>query len=615
MRPHAKEPSPELRLGRRALEAVRGLTILEDWEWSDEDAKWYLHCRLTPELKPTEHVPASTDWYAQVSDAYPWGEIVFYPAKQNGLTATFQHQNYNAEGSDKYQRRTGRVCLDTPLRSFKRHLYDVEPFDAASRLRWHVERALGWLQLAARDELAVPGEPFELPQFLVHPDHPLTVAFSEGPNSTSRWDAAGELVGKVQFLIFKRSPELYLACEFQDLTGRPLVAVEWGDAAGRVRGNRAAGVWLRLPGLPILPPWQAPFDWGQLRSACLEQGVDIDDILRQLHGRGAVSGKEVLLLGFPIPEKVGGPPARYHWQPLRLPALVSRSKPVQGFRPSKERAWAFNRERLLRNDTAIAWLDSENWHADQLGSRGMMPGGVNSKKFSLIGAGAVGSPVAELLVRAGCHRLTVEDGQKVEAGNLVRHTLTLDDLDQPKGAALARRLNRLSPHARVESIGTPFPPTEGSERVLLRDSDVIVDCTGNDEVLHEMTKFPWGGVKFFCSVSLGLRARRIFLFTAVATTFPHETFREVIAPWLELELQESAAGPEFPREGIGCWHPVFPARSDDVWLLASAAVKALERLIAEGRSEPSLTVFEQHEAGGVFAGVRRVEVGDVNAGS
>lgn len=615
MRPKEKEPSPELRLGRRALEGVRGVTIVEDWNWSEEDGKWYLRCRLTPGLDPTEHVPASTDWYAQASDAYPWGEIVFYPAKQNGLTATFQHQNYNAKGSDERPRRTGRVCLDTPLRSFKRHLYDVEPFDAASRLCWHVERALGWLRLAARGELALPGEPFELPQFLTQLDHPLTVAFSEGPDSISRWGAVDEMVGKVQFLIFKRNPELYLTCEFQDLSGRGLVSTEWGDVAGRVKGNRAAGVWLRLPELPVLPPWQAPFDWGELRSACRRQGVDLDDVLQRLHGRGYASGKEVFLLGFPIPEKVGGPPARYHWQPLRLPALISKSKPVPGFRPSKERAWSFNREHVLRDDTAVAWLDSENWHADQLGSRGRMPDGVTSKKFSLIGAGVVGSHVAELLVRAGCHRVAVEDGEEVEAGNLVRHTLTLDDLDQPKAAALARRLNRLSPHAQVEGIGTPFPPAEGSDRVLLRDSDVIVDCTGSDEVLHGMKKFPWGGVKFFCSVSLGLRARRIFVFTAVATAFPHEKFREMITPWLELEVKESASGPEFPREGVGCWHPVFPARADDVWLLASAAVKTIERLVAEGRTEPSLAVFEQYEAGGVFAGVRRVEVGDVNAGS
>lgn len=615
MRPQAKELSPELRLARRALEGVRELTILEDWRWSEEEEKWYLHCRLAPELTPTDYVPASTDWYAQVSDSYPWGEVSFYPAKQSGLTATFQHQNYNAEGSDKHPHRTGKVCLDTPLRSFKRHLYDVEPFDAESRLRWHVERAMGWLQLASRDELAVPGEPFELPQFLIHPDYRLTVAFSEGPGSITQWNAVSEMVGKVQFLIFKRNPELYLVREFQDLSGQPLIVSKWGDLVSRMKGNRASGVWLRLPTLPVLPPWQAPFNWGELRAACRAQRIDLDDVLQRLHGRGSISGKEVFLLGFPISEKVGDAPERYHWQPFRLPSLISKSKPVPGFRPSKERAWTFNRERILRDDTAVAWLDSENWHADQLGSRGRLSEGMNLKSFSLIGAGAVGSAVAELMVRAGCHRMAVFDGEILEAGNLVRHTLTLEELDRYKASSLAHRLNQISPHAQVKGIDTTFPPSEGSDKVFLRDSEVIIDCTGSDEVLYEMKKFPWGGIKFFCSISLGLRVRRIFIFTAVASGFPHETFREVITPWLAREMEESTTGPEFPREGIGCWHPVFPARSDDIWLLASAAVKALERLITEGRSQPSLIVFEQYEAEGMFAGIKRVDIGDIDARS
>jgi len=42
-----------------------------------------------------------------------------------------------------------------------------------------------------------------------------------------------------------------------------------------------------------------------------------------------------------------------------------------------------------------------------------------------------------------------------------------------------------------------------------------------------------------------------------AVLFSGEAFRAAIAPWLIRERQEVATGPEFPREGIGCWHPVF----------------------------------------------------------
>jgi hypothetical protein len=113
--PSEKLPTPQLRAGRRALEGLMGVTVLKDWLWSEDDEAWVLFCRLSPELTPTEYVPATTDWYVHVSESYPWGSLSFYPAKENGLAVTFFHQNYNRIGPEHLSRRTGKVCLDTPL--------------------------------------------------------------------------------------------------------------------------------------------------------------------------------------------------------------------------------------------------------------------------------------------------------------------------------------------------------------------------------------------------------------------------------------------------------------------------------------------------------------------
>lgn len=86
----------------------------------------------------------------------------------------------------------------------------------------------------------------------------------------------------------------------------------------------------------------------------------------------------------------------------------------------------------------------------------------------------------------------------------------------------------------------------------------------------------------FVSPSLGYRACRPWCVSAVGQRFPHAASRARIAPWLERERTEH--GPlQFPREGVGCWHPVCPARADDIWLLASAAVKQIEEVVAGGR--------------------------------
>jgi hypothetical protein len=62
-----------------------------------------------------------------------------------------------------------------------------------------------------------------------------------------------------------------------------------------------------------------------------------------------------------------------------------------------------------------------------------------------------------------------------------------------------------------------------------------------------------------------------------------------------------------PREGAGCWHPLFPARIDDLWLMAAAAVKVLESTVTEPPTEPLLAIFERFEEDGVFAGIRRAD--------
>jgi len=107
---------------------------------------------------------------------------------------------------------------------------------------------------------------------------------------------------------------------------------------------------------------------------------------------------------------------------------------------------------------------------------------------------------------------------------------------------------------------------------------------------------------------MSLGARRLFCFAARETRFQNETFRRLVSPWLARDVDEHARE-ELPREGIGCWHPVFPARDDDVWMLAAVAVKQLERVALSPPSKPELVVFEQcQDDKGMFSGIRKVSV-------
>lgn len=145
----------------------------------------------------------------------------------------------------------------------------------------------------------------------------------------------------------------------------------------------------------------------------------------------------------------------------------------------------------------------------------------------------------------------------------------------------------------------------------MQQCDMILDCTRQDVVLRHLEAFSWQGTKLFVSLSLGFRARRLFCFTMSRNSFPHSDFRELLHPWLERE-REDYADEQLPREGIACWHPVFPARFDDVAMMASAAMKYLESLMARPPLVSTLTVFEQQYEQDTFVGVRKVATEDVH---
>ncbi len=250
------------------------------------------------------------------------------------------------------------------------------------------------------------------------------------------------------------------------------------------------------------------------------------------------------------------------------------------------------------------WASSENWHIEQISTRGRLPKVLTSQKILLLGAGAVGSAIAELLSRGNAQKITIVDSDKLEVGNLTRHTLDREYLKVSKAADVANRLNLASPHATIDAISHDFPLIEEAEKSYIQQFDIILDCTGDDAVLHHLEHFAWGDAKIFFSISLGMGGKRLFCFVAYGSSFPHAIFRNMLNLWLYKELEDF--NQQLPREGIGCWHPVFPARSDDVWMMAGVAVKHIESLISLPPQETDFAVFEQVYENGTFVGVRRV---------
>jgi len=100
----------------------------------------------------------------------------------------------------------------------------------------------------------------------------------------------------------------------------------------------------------------------------------------------------------------------------------------------------------------------------------------------LIGCGAIGTAVANLLIRAGLGSLRIIDRDFVEPSNLQRQTLFEESDAQenlPKAVAAERRLRAINSAARIEPVVADLTPHNA--RALLQNFPVILDGTDNFE--------------------------------------------------------------------------------------------------------------------------------------
>src|SRR5262249_51837359 len=108
----------------------------------------------------------------------------------------------------------------------------------------------------------------------------------------------------------------------------------------------------------------------------------------------------------------------------------------------------------------------------------------STKRVAIVGAGSVGSKIAETLVRSGVAAFTLIDGDVMLPGNIERHVLDWRDVGFRKAPGLKRLLLNIAPGADVKVIEQNLNWQRSAERHAwqvdeLAACDVIVDATGD----------------------------------------------------------------------------------------------------------------------------------------
>lgn len=156
-------------------------------------------------------------------------------------------------------------------------------------------------------------------------------------------------------------------------------------------------------------------------------------------------------------------------------------------RGDRRRAWVFYQavlDRQAKLDSAALVTTqalSEAARAERLRELG----GLGETAFLIVGAGALGAPVAGELSRAGAGDIDLIDPDRYDLNNSVRHPLPIQLAGEPKSAGVAAWASSLNPFASVRehqfAVGREDP-----ERLarLIAAADVVLDATG----LHVVTR-------------------------------------------------------------------------------------------------------------------------------
>ena len=235
--------------------------------------------------------------------------------------------------------------------------------------------------------------------------------------------------------------------------------------------------------------------------------------------------------------------------PVQIEAALGPDNQLEWFAMSDQRPELAVRRDARRPANAFEGLEVEVW-----------------------GIGALGSWIAEILVRAGVNRIWLIDRRAIDAGLLVRQNYVEDDVGYPKATQLKARLKAISDTVEVEAI------IDSAAQLDNRASDVIIDATVNEAVAALAARPRLGTV--IASVATDVESASLGLLVVGSSDHTPAEIQNVLSPEV-LERGDLEAFHRFwddpdPNDMVlpapGCSNPTFHGSAADAMGLASTMV-------------------------------------------
>ena len=285
------------------------------------------------------------------------------------------------------------------------------------------------------------------------------------------------------------------------------------------------------------------------------------------------------LLGYKIPNSET---YEEHWDLIRI---SKKNIPIDYKRISKSELQ--NRSKGFKynlKSNKINWSITENIDYNRFFGRGKLDDKITNSNILIIGCGALGSSLSEILVRGGAKNIVLEDFDTIKGGNLCRANYDLNDMIYYKTDSLTKRLKAISPFVNINSLSVKL---NNYDLDIIKDAfnkniDVIFDCSTDTEVTYIIDKLNFIGTTF--SLAITNNAKSFVSITGDNLTKQAKT----IFDFVENE-------PPTYIEGTGCGYPTFEANYNDINALLNVGLKVINNNYLKNKVNESFIIRPDFE--------------------
>ncbi len=478
-----------------------------------------------------------------------------------------------------------------------------------------IERLISWLKLGSVGELDPDGRPLHPPVAYPTADAGCLVVHADAPRAAEGAPWLG--VAVMRWV----SPARADVIGWRDIT-QSLPRAITSEAASD--DPRTGAVFAALAVVLTRPiGFEFPDKTADLVDALNGEGVDKERLL-DLLGRIGIHNKAVsepwrtgdsgtddalelptfVVVGTPSRGIAGGSVRLTHVVAWRLPWVGARIAELVSLKDSDHDELAdIGREvveigKAWLSDAQLEWAKVYEQRPEVTVRRdsGSPVEWLVGKRVVLLGAGALGGPIAEACVRAGVRSLAIIDNGRVNPGILVRQLYEDADVHRYKAEALRDRLKRVRPTCDIESLTVDVVDSGLELADIVGVSDLVIDATANRAVsaVLELAHVQHG--RALMSVIIGHDAQRgiVTLAKPQATGAGYDVLRRVgIAVHADPALRDVAEDffPESPRTTFfqpepGCSEATFVGSYPETTALAGQMLLTGLRLIADEGAAP-----------------------------